>query len=233
MGYKSVLRGASSSLNAAARGADRASRQAQREQEKEEREIARYQEKLAKKAAALKEKQAKPLHNLKDLFAKGKVDRKTYKNLERRQSEISPDLILFGKRAGLTLASRYVTGKVDKKTFLEQQKEIIGDVIDEKDEIVKLANSQEKELKDFIKKCGKSKKSTEKCSCCGKTKSFFKRIKEIDGLNLCGNCVRDYKQLLVFDGFDGEFFIVEQISIRSDGKSKINFVIKNEHIVNS
>jgi hypothetical protein len=81
--------------------------------------MAAYRERLNKKLAAHKEKLTKILQELEDVYAKGKVTKDEYTNLKNRASDISLENVIVGKQPFITLAKRYITGKIDKnQSFL-------------------------------------------------------------------------------------------------------------------
>jgi hypothetical protein len=204
MGYKSIINSMQSAANAAAKESEREERKLQKEQERIERNLKKIEEKKEKIIIALN-----------DLLANGKIDKEKYKELCKRKSEISTDLIVFGKSAAVSLCKRYVCGKIDKDEFKEICSDLISpDIINEKQEIINEYKNQLNKIKEFKNECKIN--SEQECQRCGKKKSLFNPIKEIDGLKLCGKCKQDLQSLLNFKEYNGEYFYVESHKILFD-----------------
>lgn len=218
MGYKSVMRSLQSSANAAARESERSRKKLQREQER-----------ISKKAAKIDEKMSKIQDSLADLYAKGKVTKKKYEQLKKREKDIDITLIVFGKTPGVSLAKRYICGKIDKKEFDEVCKEIIpSELYGEKEELMNQYEQRCNDLEEFRKSC--NSKTDGQCQKCERQKGIFCWLKEVDGLVLCGKCAKVYKTIQNYPGYDGEFFESSPKMINDDNKNELHMSIKSEHL---
>lgn len=218
MGYKSTLRSLSAAANASARESERRQKRLQREQER-----------IEKKIAKLEEKKAKITDSLNDLFAKGKIDKKEYKELLKREPEITFDLLIFGKTAAASAAKRYICGKVDKEEFQALCETIVpSEVAEEKQEIAETYDQILQEIKDFVKSC---KALENQCHKCGKKKGIFSPLSNIGNVKLCGKCKRELNKLLNHKGMNGAYFYVSPHTISLDEieEPQLQISIQQDH----
>lgn len=202
MGYKSTLRSISAASNRAAREAERRRRQEEKEQKR-----------LQKKVAGINEKMDKILLALDGIYASGKIDKNSYQKLKLRQSDIGLDLIALAKTPGVTLAKRYITGKIDKDEFESMQKDLLpAELFEEKENIKKATGAITKELEKFRKDCKEAIVDT--CQHCGTKKAFLRPIKTEDGLQLCGGCRSKLLKIQKYKGFSGKYLTVAPIRVK-------------------
>lgn len=205
MGWKGAIR----SINAI-------NNQVEREKNRHLRQQKRELERLLKRIEKVNESKEKIRVALNDEYAKGKIDDRLYSGLLNRIPEVSDELIIFGKTAGVTLGKRYVCGKIDKDEFEKIRGEIVPAGLDaERKDIIQDIEEIKNNIKDFRDSC---KKSQDLCNKCGKKKGFFRSLKEVDGMILCGGCISDYKKVSRYSGFSGEYLKLEPclISDNSD-----------------
>ncbi len=201
MGWKGTIR----SINAID---NRITREAKRRERKDQKEI----DKLQKKIIKLKDNREKILMSLKNDYASGKVSETEYKDLAGRMSDISDELIIFGKTPGVTLGKNYICGKIDKKEFENIRLELVPRELDaEKDFILSCIKTKQEKLILFKDSCNKIEENI--CQKCGQSKKFFKPLQTIDNITLCGSCTREYKSLILYEGFEGVYLTVEPFKI--------------------
>ncbi|MFC1615777.1 hypothetical protein ACFL21_01440 [Patescibacteria group bacterium] len=218
MGYKSILKSLDSAANAATR-----------ESERKQKRLHKEQELLEKKIAKLEEQKSKIIDSLKDLFAKGKIDKKEYGELLKREAEISLDLLVFGKTAAVSAAKRYICGKIDKLEFEALCKIIIpAEVVKEKQEIADNYVQFIENIKKFVELC---EVQENQCHKCGKKKGIFSPLTNFEGLKLCGKCKKEFKSLLNHKGVNGIYFYVTPhiISLNDVDKPKLEINIHQDH----
>lgn len=218
MGYKSILRSLSAAANASARESERTKKRLEREQER-----------MEKKILKLEEKKAKITDSLNDLFAKGKIDKKEYEKLLKRESEIAFDLLVFGKTAATSAAKRYICGKVDKEEFQAICETIIpSEVSEEKQEIIEGYDQLLEEIKDFVKSCRAQENQCHKCS---KKKGIFRPLSDIGNMKLCKKCKKELNKLLNHKGMNGTYFYVSphMISLDEIEDCQIQINIQQDH----
>ncbi|MBU1074627.1 SHOCT domain-containing protein [Patescibacteria group bacterium] len=219
MGYKSTIRSVSSAGNKIAR-----------ENEREERQKARELERFQKKIDAVQEKKDKVFQELDNQYAQGKINEEEFENLKQRQPDISIELIAIGKVPGVSLAKRYITGKIDKEEFERIQKEILpSGLFEEKEEIDNDIKNIKIQLIEFKKNCKEQK--NDECQQCGKKKSFLNPIKEKENIKLCGKCRSLLSKYQEYEGFKGEYFIVEPVKIDIidiDSNIEVDIILNSE-----
>ncbi len=218
MGYKSTLRSLGSAANAAAR-----------ESERKQKRLLREQERVEKKIAKLEEKKAKISDSLNDLFAKGKIDKKEHEELLKRESDITYDLLVFGKTAAASAAKRYICGKIDKKEFESLCESIIpSEVSEEKTEIAESYDQLLQNIKDFIKSC---EEQENQCHKCGKKKGIFSPLSNVGNVKLCGKCKKELNNHLNHKGVNGIYFYVapHTISLDDIDKPQLQINIQQDH----
>lgn len=204
MGYKSVLRSTSSSIKKTSREYERVQRAKQRDKER-----------LQKKIEKLEEKRGKVIGSLQDLYAKGKISKGDYSKLLQREKDIKYPLLCFGKAAGVSLAKRYICGKITPDEFNEMQRDLIPEgVFDEQNTIVQELERQRVSLNDFKQELFEGNKIN--CQKCKKKKSLFSPLKEYNGFELCGSCKKRYVDLQTYKGFIGDYFEVESFPVDSE-----------------
>lgn len=200
MGWKGTLRTINSASNQIAKENERRVR-------KEERETEKYNKKLAK----IEESKEKIKTALNNDYAAGKINDEEYVNLTKRMDDISDELIVFGKSAGVTLGKRYVCGKIDHDQFTQMSSEFIpAELYDEKNLILSEIKRKQENLMMFKDACNHL---PDICQHCSQPKSFLKPLHKIDDFNLCGKCLRDYKNITEYKGFEGDYLIADPFSI--------------------
>lgn len=218
MGYKSAIRSMSAAANAA-----------QREAERRRKAEMRLNERLSKKVAKIEEKIEKIVDALQDELAKGKIDQKRYDELLVRKEDITLELIVFGSTPAVSLAKRYITGKIDLEEFEELKTTIMPpEVLEEKEYLVKQLLDQANQLEKIVKKS--KKKRDDCCQNCEKPKGFFSPLSEIDAMLLCGKCKRLVKKLKEFKGLEGQYFDLSPMEIKIDDLDNLSptLSIRNE-----
>lgn len=222
MGYKSVIRSMSAAANKAAREQDRALKRQQRQLEKLQQKMIQAEEKLNKIFMLLD-----------DEYAKGKFSKDKYNNLKKRKIDITLDSVVIGKTPFISLAKRYVTGKIDRKEFLEMQKDILPlDLLKEKKELKNRLIKFKEKLNDFRNNCNNIEE--DKCQKCNSKKSFFNSIKKIENLTLCKKCRKSLAKLQKYPGFLGKYFRVEPMTVsfgQLDNDLIININLQEEHFL--
>ncbi len=219
MGYKSVLRSINTAANKATNEVEREAKRTQREQER-----------INKKIVNIEVKMEKIIETLNDQFAKGRINKEEYSKLLQRKPDISIDLIVFGKVAGVSVAKRYICGKISKKEFNEICNNVIpSEVRIEKIKIKKDYDELLNKIEIFKKTCSLIRDNT--CQKCGKEKKLFSPIKIIENLKLCNSCSKKLKNLINYKGFIGNFFYINphKISINEIEKTNLVVGINQEH----
>lgn len=202
MGYKSVLR----SMNAA-------SNRYEREKQREQNQLHRAYERHAKKIMQLEDKKNKIMAELTKVYASGKMTPDKYDELIERENYISLDLIAVGGSPFVTLAKRYVSGKIDQDEFERISKHILpSDFVREKEFINIKFEEKQSQLTEFMNSC----KIDEGCQYCGK-KGFFAFIKKYKGLHICSKHIKELDNICVFK-HSGYYFTVEPIDIMQEVK---------------
>lgn len=200
MGWKGTVRAINSASNKIAKENERRIRQ-------QERETERYNKKLVK----IEESREKIKTALNNDYAAGKINDGEYVNLTKRMDDISDELIVFGKSAGVTLGKRYVCGKIDNDQFTQMSSEFIPtELYKERDSILSIIKEKQDNLIKFKDTCNNL---SNVCQKCNQDKSFLKPLHKIDDFNLCGKCLRNYKNIKEYNGFDGNYLIADPISI--------------------
>lgn len=208
MGYKSTLR----SINAAGKRAEADARRRKREKERQQ-----------KRQAKINEKMLKIFDELENLYAKGKIDKKEFDQLKKRQADISVDLVIFGKTPGVTLGKRYVTGKITQEEFDKMQADILPpEVYLEKEKIKAELYEIHMHQKSFRKDC----KFDTGCARCGTEGSLINSVKDRGDENLCRKCFKIYRKLSNYR-HDGEYYLVNKGNIPYGGT--VDITVKPEH----
>jgi len=224
------------SVNAAS---NRSRRQAQLRANRERRELqkqymrlAAKSEKFQRRLKAIEQKRDKPVQLLKEMYASSKIDSKRYARLLKRDKNVAIDLVVFGKGAGLKLASRYVSGQISEDQFETLKDEILGAPEAEKDVIIRTIKEQTERATEFLHKAQEFKSSTQ-CNSCGKQKKFFSPLRASHDLLLCKGCIMMLHDLTSFSGYQGHYYIVEPTEIIIDGKTNLTISIKEDYILDS
>lgn len=203
MGWKGTIKSISAASNRAAREEERLSRKLEREEEK-----------IRKKLAKLDDSKEKIENALKSDYASGKIDNEKYQGLLGRSTDISDELIVFGKSAGITLGKRYVCGKIGKEEFEKISLELIpADLDKEKDLIIGQIGRLQKDLGEFKRSCSDSLTHCQKCSM---QKGVFRPLRKFDKLILCGKCLSEYKAIKNYNGFEGVYLIADPCEVLGD-----------------
>jgi len=217
MGYKSTLRTIDASLNKSIR-----------ENERENRRQLREDERLQKKMIKVQEKMEKILNALQDLYAKGKMTEDEYKQLQERQGDIKPTLIIFGKAPGVSLAKRYITGKIEKEEFEKIQNELLpSDLGEEEELILKIIGERQSEIQSFHDSC--NSKEEKICQKCSKKGGFFSKIRPFRGKSLCSGCRSKIEDIHNFPGHSGVYFDVDAFEVVAEDSTQIPVRLKNEY----
>ena len=106
MGWKGTLRTLKASHNRSVRASERQARQEQKKFDN-----------LSKKLQKIEDSREKVHMALKNDFAAGKLSKEEYDKLESRMDDVTDELLVFGKTPAVTLAKKYVCGKIDKEQF--------------------------------------------------------------------------------------------------------------------
>lgn len=216
MSYKSVLR----SMNAA-------SNRYEREKQRQANQVRRAYERHTKKVMALEDKKSKILAELAKAYAGGKLTPEQYNELSEREQYIGLDLIAVGGAPFVTLAKRYISGKIDKDEFERLCKHILpSDFIAEKESINRGGEDKQRMAKEFIDSC----KGKEGCQHCGK-KGFFAFVKNYKGVNLCARHRKVLEAICMYQ-HNGYYFTVEPIDVVQEGEGKFFMPVNlNPHVL--
>jgi hypothetical protein len=198
--------------------------------EQHARQVRRENERLIRKNTDIEKKRGKATQKLNELYASGKINVTDFAKLKSRGAEITIDLVVFGKVAGVKLAERYVTGKINKIEFEKLRHEIITDSEIEKDELMSYFQHHLDEIKAFVQKAENSTDSAT-CSSCNKQKKLFTRLYIEDGLLLCGNCRKKFRSLKTFTGKLGLYYRLDSITLDVKGHNQARIKIRPEHIL--
>lgn len=220
MGYKSFIRSVNASSNRAARARER-------EQNKQR----RVQEKLDRNELNAKERLSKPRQKLDTLYASGKITSETYNSLLKRENDITIDLSVFGKSAGIELATRYITGKIDQDEFEMMKNHILGEPEAEKDVIVNDFEFRIEKAKQFIDVCQKSKDVTE-CAYCSKKKGILSPLFNVLNFKLCYGCRGKYHKTVNYPGYEGKYYNASPSKISANEKNELSITINAIHLYN-
>jgi uncharacterized membrane protein len=207
--------------------------QANREQralQKQYTKLVAKSEKFQRKLKAVEQKRDKPTELLKEMYASGKIDSKKYSSLLKRDKDVTIDLVVFGKNAGIKLAARYISGQVDKEQFETLKNEILGSPEAEKDLIIQAIEEQTECATDFLHKAQEFKSATQ-CNYCGKPKKFFSPLRSSFDVMLCASCSKTFSSLISFAGYEGQYYIADPAEIIVDGKTSLTINIKEEYIL--
>jgi len=213
MGYKSLIRSGISYSN-----------RILKENEIQQRQQIRMNERLQKKINNTNEKLGKIYLALDDEYAKGKIDKKLYEEFTSRKQDITVDLLALGKAPFVSLAKRYITGKISRNEYMDILKSIIpNDYFEEKEKIFHDLEKAKNNLKLFHDNCNITVEN--ECQKCGKKKSIFSVLKIRDSLILCSKCIYNLETLKKYKGFNGNYFNVEPVKLElneNENKNKIN-----------
>lgn len=231
MGYRGTIRSLNAIVNASARASRQRSSQQARENQRRLRQQEALQSKLQKKNLAINDKRSRPLQKLKDMYASGKIDTSQYNQLIKRDAEITIDLIVFGRAAGLTIGERYILGKIDQTRFEELKDEVLGAPEAEKDAIIESIDSQITAAKEFVKRSSGSRSESE-CGSCGSARTFFSPLSLIENMMLCKKCRKTYDALTTYPGHDGQYYHAEGMKLDIQGANQLSIFIKTEIILN-
>lgn len=187
-------------------------------------------EKFQRKFQAVQQKRDKPVSLLKEQYAAGKMDEAKYHELLARDSEITIDLIVFGRNAGLKLSARYLSGQIDHEQFEKYKEEILGQPEVEKTAIINNINECIDRLKEFVA-LARTPKFQTGCNYCGKPKGFFSPLSQVEDMVLCGKCKGALAGYRSFKGYEGDYYRAEPCEIALDGKTNLTLNIKDSHIL--
>lgn len=190
----------------------------------------KYLERHSKKIQLATERRNKPLEALKNLYATGKITKAVYEDLAKRDSDVTIDLMIFGRGAGIKLAERYVLGKINNDEFETLKNEILGEPEAEKDSIVEGYKVVVKGVSDFVEKV-RQQKSDEQCNNCGKQKKFFSPLSTVSDFKLCGSCKKQFNHMCAYQGFNGQYYSSESSTINPDVKNSLSLSILPQHIL--
>lgn len=198
-----------------------------KEREREQKYLIKEQNKLNKKVQIIEERRDKIVQALKNDYAAGKINTDEYNSLFKRESDITYELLVFGKAAAVTLGKRYLCGKIDKKEFESLRDELVpADLYIERHIISSRIDLIKSSIKIFQDNC----KNVIPINCmkCGKQKNFFRRLSNIDGLRLCSSCKKAYKNIKTFEGYNGNYLFVKPCLVNRD--TEIDLTIKQEYL---
>lgn len=220
MGYKSYLR---------AQAAEQ--RRNLREMEKLQKE----QDKINKKFLKVEEKKQNIIEALDNYYAKGKIDDNKFNKLKKREDDIEVDLIIFGKAAYISAAKRYMCGEIDSEEFKGLcQNTIPADIFEEKKQILSNFKDFINNANKFVQECNLQAK--DQCQKCGQKATFFSiffnPLKEFSGLKLCKRCIKNFKSVFNYAGFNGEYYYTNSYlySIEELDEDKLNVMIQQKHM---
>jgi len=213
MGWKGVIRSIGAAHN-----------QAVRERERENRRSVKEQGRLQKKLQNIADSRGKIALALNNDYAAGKIDRAEYEILSKRLSDVTDELLVFGKSAAVTLAKRYVCGKIDENQFAEMKSEFIPDQLEEEQRVISSqVNKKQEALRAFHEACTTKH---DRCHKCSKEKGFFTPLYQTDGHFLCGKCREELNQIKYFAGFNGSYILAEPCYI--EGQMNLHVALKSE-----
>lgn len=208
-------------------GRSRSNQATGRTEAQQRRLIERYE----KKDQLASERRSKPLEKLKEQYAAGKIDKATYEKLAVRDSEITKDIVIFGRGSGVKLAERYVLGKLSSEEFENLKNELLGDAEAEKDLIFEEYKMVASRVNDFVEKVRGNKSGTQ-CNNCNKPKKFFSPLSNVSDFMLCRSCHTDYKSICRYEGKNGAYYVAEASVIDPDIKNVLSISILPEHLLN-
>lgn len=191
---------------------------------------ARLVERFDKKVQLIGERRNKPAQRLKEQYAAGKIDQSRYDDLAARDVEITEDLVVFGRGAGVKLGERYILGKIEKEEFENLKKELLGEVIAERDQFASEHTASVKYIDDFIA-YSRSNASDATCNFCGKEKKFYRPLLTVLNFKLCLSCKMNYSNMLKVPSKNGRYYTVESYRINPDGQNNLHMNIRPEHIL--
>lgn len=191
----------------------------------------RLVERFEKKIQLAEEKRSRPLQKLKAQYADGKVQKSSFKKLQKRDADIGLDLVIFGRGAGVKLGERYLLGKITKAQFEKLKDEILGEPEAEKDEIQKVADERLKKVKKFAKKA-RSNKTDQNCNYCGKPKKWYSPLRDEADFRLCGKCKREYSKLKEYPGYTGTYYIASKSELDPDQSNRLTLGIVPDYVLN-
>ncbi len=214
MGWRGAIR----SINAA-------SNRAAKERDRNLRFQAKETEKLSKKLQDIKDKKEKIKEALNNEYAAGKISSDQYALLSKRMEDISDELIIFGKVAGVTVGKRYVCGKIEKEEFEKLRSELVpAELYRERDLVLSQVGAIQKNITDFKKSCVQKDGF---CSKCSKPKGLFRHLKEIDGMIVCGACTKNYEKLKYYNGFRGTYITANPCEV--EDQMSISLAVRKEY----
>jgi hypothetical protein len=200
MGWRGTIK----SINAAHNRIVREDERRIRHQEKEA-------DKYSKKVEKIEDAREKIKLALDNEYAAGRVGDKEYEQLRERMKDISDELLVFGKSAGVTLGKRYVCGKIDHNQFIEMLHEFVPvELYGEKASVIKEVKKRQEDLLQFRSTCIQE---TDICQKCSKAKGLFRSLYNNDGIMLCNKCTEEYKSLKIYRGFDGIYLAADPCEI--------------------
>jgi hypothetical protein len=190
----------------------------------------RLLERHAKKLQLAAERRNKPLDKLKELYAAGKITQAQFDELAKRDSDVTIDLMIFGRGSGVKLAERYLSGKIKEDDFESLKNELLGPPEAEKDSIIEGYKAAAKDVSDYIEKA-RSQKSTDFCNYCGKKKGFFSPLHAMYDFRLCGTCKKQFSSLQRYDGFNGQYYASASAIIEPDIKNSLELNIQPQYVL--
>ncbi|MFN4247265.1 MAG: hypothetical protein ACK4EY_06055 [Flavipsychrobacter sp.] len=198
-----------------------------KEREREQKQLIKEQNKFYKKVQIIEERRDKIIQALKNDYAAGKINSDEYDRLSLRISDITYELLVFGKAAAVTLGKRYLCGKIEKEEFESLRNELVpAPVYKEMETISYKVDLIKSSITAFKESCKNT--ITTNCMKCEKQKSFFRSLHIIDNLRLCSSCTRAYKNIKTFDGFNGIYLLVQPCLINSD--TEVDMIVRQEYL---
>jgi hypothetical protein len=154
----------------------------------------------------------KVISALEEHYVQGRINKNRYMQLMNRKSDITIDLIIFGKLLYVTFAIKYITGELNRDEYFKIVNDIFPeDIIHEKKritlDIIKIIN----DLEDFERSIKITEKDT--CQLCEAKESLFNKLKIFENYRLCGKCRKYLIDTEKYEGFTGSYFIVNPFMI--------------------
>lgn len=175
----------------------------------------------------------KIISSLEDYYVEGRINKDKYMYLMNRKSDITIDLIIFGKILYVSFAVKYITGEISREEYFRIIKEIYPeDFICEREKI----NNDIKKLINDLENFKKSVKITEKdtCQLCEASESLFNKLKTIENIKLCSECRKYLLDTEKYEGLAGKYFLVNPVMLNLDDISKnidIDVFINNDALL--
>lgn len=215
MGWKGAIRSFSAASNKHSKSMNRRARAQQKDLDI-----------LRKKLEKIQESREKVLMALKNRFADNSITREEYEKLQGRMTEVTDEILIFGKTPAVTLCKNYVCGEIDKATFDEVRAALVPVALDaERNSIMTAVAEKQKQQADFLSGCSAKEGS---CGKCGKEKKWYSIFGQINNISTCGKCISKYKSYCKYSGFNGDYLTVEPCEVTQD--TKLNVSLKQTWI---